>query len=157
RARAEVMTLRPSALSGRLLLVGLLLATAVLAVTAARRGRALATFAAGGVPMGLLLVYQTRVYVTPDYTLFGTKGLARRSAPPAGAVDELVAYRYQSLSLEFYSGRPVRRVASPGELDRIVADGRTVYVVADERAWPPREGTTDRGWGIVERARIGGR
>jgi 4-amino-4-deoxy-L-arabinose transferase-like glycosyltransferase len=157
RGRAEVMTLLPPALSGKLTLVGLLLATAVSAVLAARRGRALATFAAVCVPMTLMLAYETRVYVTQHNRLFDIKSLARRIAARAGTGDQLATYRYQHLSLEFYAGRPVTRVTTPDQLARLASDGRTVYVVADERAWPLLADAANRGWSVVDRADIAGR
>lgn len=157
RARAEVMTLLPSSHSGRLLLVGLLLATAVLAVLAARRGRALATFAAVCVPMVLVLAYETRVYVTQHNRLFDIKSLARRIAARAASGDQLAAYRYQHLALQFYADRPVQRVTTPEQLQRLAADGRAVYVVADERSWPPPVDGANREWSVVDRARIAGR
>ena len=156
RGRTEVMTLLPPTLPGKLALVALLVATGTLAVLAARRGRGLAAFAAVCVPMVLLLAYETRVYVSQHNRLFDIKSLARRMAALAGAGDRLVAYRYQHLALEFYAGRPVQRVATPEELQRLAAGGRPVYVVADERTWP-LAGATDGEWGIVDRARIAGR
>jgi 4-amino-4-deoxy-L-arabinose transferase-like glycosyltransferase len=157
RARLEVMVLLPPTLPGKLLLVGLLLATGVLAVVAARRERALATFAAVCVPMVFLLAYESRVYVSEHNRLFDIKSFAQRLATATRASDRLLTYRYQNLSLEFYAGRPVTRALTPAHLQALASDGRPVYVVADDRVWGPVAEATGRPWGIVDRARIAGR
>jgi 4-amino-4-deoxy-L-arabinose transferase-like glycosyltransferase len=157
RARTELLALLPPTLGGRLIVVGLLLASAVLAVVAARRGRALATFAAVVVPMALLLAYESRVYVAQYNRQFDIKSFAQRLAARTGAADQLVTYRYQNLALEFYAGRPVIRALSPDHLRTLVSDGRPVYVVADDRAWRTLDEVTGRPWGIVDRAQIAGR
>jgi 4-amino-4-deoxy-L-arabinose transferase-like glycosyltransferase len=155
RGRAEVMTLLPPTFSGKLLVAGLLVATAVLTVLAAHRGRGIAAFVAVCVPMLLLLAYETRVYVSQHNKLFDIKSLARRIAARAATGDQVVAYRYQHLALEFYAGRPVQRALTAAQVQRLAADGHAVYVVADERTWP--QVNANGGWSIVDRATIAGR
>jgi hypothetical protein len=157
RARAELQVLLPPTLPGKLVLVGLLLAAAVLAVVAARGQRPLATFAAICVPMVLVLAYENRVYVTEHNRAFDIKSFAERLAAGSRPADQLVAYRYQHLSLEFYSGRPVVRVLSPDHLRTLVSLERPVYVVADDRGWRSVADATGRPWGIVHQAQIAGR
>jgi 4-amino-4-deoxy-L-arabinose transferase-like glycosyltransferase len=157
RVRTELMALLPPTISGKLLLVGLLLATALLAVVAARRGRALPTFAAICVPMVLLLAYESQVYVAEHNRLFDIRSFAQRLAARAGAADQLVTYRYQHLSVEFYAGRPVTRALTLDHLQALVSDGRSVYVIADDRGWPTVAEATGRPWDIVDQAQIAGR
>jgi 4-amino-4-deoxy-L-arabinose transferase-like glycosyltransferase len=157
RARTEVMALLPPALSGKLLLVGLLLASALLAVAEARRGRALGTFAAICAPIALLLAYESRIYVAEHNRLFDIKSFAQRLAARTGAADHLATYRYQHLSLEFYAGRRVTRTLTPDQLQALVSDGRPAYVVADDLTWGTLAEATGRRWGVVDRAKIAGR
>jgi 4-amino-4-deoxy-L-arabinose transferase-like glycosyltransferase len=157
RVRTEVMTLLPPTHSGKLVLVGLLLATAVLAVVAARQGRALATFAAICVPMALTLAYETRVYVAEHNRLFDIKGFAQRLAARTGTADQLATYRYQHLALQFYTGRSVTRMLTPDQLQALVANGRPVYMIADDRGWRTVTETTGRPWDVVDQAQIAGR
>lgn len=157
RLRTEVMTLVPPTFPGRLLVVGLLLISGVLAVTAARRGRALAAFAAICGPMILLIAYESQVYVAEHNRLFDIKGLAQRLAARAPAADRLVTYRYQNLALEFYTGRTVTRALTPEHLRTLVSDGRPVYLIADDRNWEAVTRVTGRPWSIVDQGQIGGR
>jgi len=157
RARVELMALVPSAFAGKLLVAGLFLTAAVLAVVSAHRGRALAAFAAICVPMVLLLGYESRVYVRQHNRLFDVKGLAQRLAARTTPADQLVMYRYQHLALQFYAGRPVERAMRPEQIQALASDGRTVYVVADDRSWPILKSATGRPWGMVDGAKIAGR
>jgi 4-amino-4-deoxy-L-arabinose transferase-like glycosyltransferase len=157
RARTEVMVLLPSAWSGKLVLMGLLAASAALTVTAARRGRVLAAFAAVWAPMALVLAYESRVYVSQHNRSFDIKSVAQRLAARTVPADQLVTYRYQHLSLQFYAGRPVVRAMTPDQLAGLAAEGRSVYVVADDRAWPSLTQASSRPWAIVDQASIAGR
>jgi len=157
RARVEIMALLPSTLLGKLVVVGLFLAAAVLAVVSAHRGRALATFAAICVPMALLLAYEGRVYVRQHNRMFDVRSLGQRLAARATPTDQLATYRYQHLALQFYAGRPVERAMTPEQIRTLASDGRAVYVVADDRAWPIVTSATPRPLSVVDRARIAGR
>ncbi|HMH49075.1 MAG TPA: glycosyltransferase family 39 protein [Candidatus Acidoferrum sp.] len=157
RGRPELMALVPLALAGKLVVVGLFLAAAVLAVVAAHRGRALATFTAICVPMALLLAYEGRVYVRQHNRMFDVKSLAQRLAARATPADQLVTYRYQHLALQFYAGRPVERALTPEQVRTLASDGRAIYLVTDDRAWPVLANATARPWGVVDQATIGGR
>lgn len=157
RVRTELMALLPPTAAGKTVVVSLLLLTALMALVAARRGGALAMFAAICAPMVLLLAYESRVYVREHNRLFDIKSFAQRLAARTTAADRLVAYRYQNLSLEFYTGRPVARVLRPDHLHALVADGRAVYVVADERGWRNLTETAGRPWGLVDQTRVAGR
>lgn len=157
RLRAEQIALLPPTVAGKLVVVGLLLTTAVLTVVAAHRGRAVATFTAICGPMALLIAYESQVYVAEYNRLFDIKGLAQRLAARTDPADQLVAYRYQDLALEFYSGRSVTRALTADHLRALVADGRSVYVIADDRGWGAVTQAVGRPLGIVDQAEIAGR
>jgi 4-amino-4-deoxy-L-arabinose transferase-like glycosyltransferase len=157
RARMEITALVPSPLSGKLVVAGLFLAAAVLAVVIAHRGRPLATFAAICVPMALLLAYEGRVYVRQHNRLFDVRSLAQRLAVRAAPGDRLATYRYQHLALQFYAGRPLERAMTPEQLHALASDHRTVYVVADDREWPTLASSTAQPLSVVDQARIAGR
>jgi 4-amino-4-deoxy-L-arabinose transferase-like glycosyltransferase len=157
RARVEVMALLPSTLAGKLVLVGLLLAAAVLAVIAASARRARATFAAICVPMALVLVYESHVFVTQHNELFDIRSFARRLAPRVGAGDALATYRYQNLALALYAGRTVMRAQNPVELQKLLSDGHSVYVIVDDRGWREMVEASGRSWTVLDQAPVGGR
>ena len=157
RARTEVMALLPSTLAGKLALVGLLLASAGLAVVAANAGRARATFAAVCVPMALVLVYETHVFVTRHNELFDIRSFAQRLASRVGAHDALATYRYQNLALAFYAGRTVARAQDPGEMRKLLSGGRPVYVIVDDRGWPGMVEASGRSWTVLDQAPVAGR
>jgi 4-amino-4-deoxy-L-arabinose transferase-like glycosyltransferase len=157
RARAEVMVLLPPTLTGRLLVAGLFVGAAALAVVAAHHQRPLAAFAAICAPMVLLLGYESRVYVAGYNRVFDVRSLAERLAGRAAVTDRLVTYRYQPLALEFYTGRPVVRASTADQLRALVSDGRPVYVIADDRAWGTVPGVTGRPWNVVDQSDVAGR
>jgi 4-amino-4-deoxy-L-arabinose transferase-like glycosyltransferase len=157
RIRTELMALLPPTMAGRLVVAALFAGAAVLAVLAARRHRPLAAFAAICAPMIVLLAYEGRVYVAGYNRLFDVKSFAQRLAGRTSAADRLVTYRYQNLTLEFYTGRPVGRASTPDQLRTLVADDRPVYVIADDRAWGMVAEATGRSWGIVDQADVAGR
>jgi len=157
RARPEVMALLPATLAGKLVLVGLLLATAVLAGVAASAGRARATFAAVCVPMALVLVYESHVFVTRHNELFDIRTFARRLTPRVDARNALATYRYQNLALAFYAGRMVTRAQDPVELQRLLSDGRPVYVIANDRGWREMVEASGRSWTVLDQAPVAGR
>ena len=68
-----------------------------------------------------------------------------------------MTYRYQHLALQFYAGRPVERAMTPEQIRTLASDGRAVYVIADDRAWPVLAMATARPWSVVDQARIAGR
>jgi len=156
RLRTEVLALLPPTLSGKVLVAGLLLTAAVLAVLAAHRGRALATFTAICGPMALLIAYESQVYVAEHNRLFDIKGFAQRLAARTSTADRLVTYRYQHLALEFYTGRTVTRALTPDHVRTLASDG-SVYVITDDRGWGALTGAPGRSWTLVDEARIGGR
>lgn len=156
RLRTEQIALLPPTLPGKLLVVGLLLTAAVLAVAAAHRGLALATFTAICGPLALVMAYESQVYVAEHNRLFDIKGFAQRLAARASAADQLVTYRYQNLALEFYTGRTVARALTPDHLRTLASDG-SVYLIADDRSWGAVTQATGRPWGIVDQAQIAGR
>lgn len=157
RLRIELIALLPSTLGDKLVVVGLLLSTAVLGVVAARRGHALATFTAICGPMALLVAYESQVYVAQHNRLFDIKGFAQRLGARAAPGDQLVTYRYQDLSLEFYTGRPVIRAGTPDHLRTLVPDGRFSYVIAEEGSLGTASQALGRALDVVDRARIAGR
>jgi 4-amino-4-deoxy-L-arabinose transferase-like glycosyltransferase len=157
RLRTEVLALLPPTLSGKLLVAGVLLIAAALAVAAAHRGRALATFTAICGSMALLIAYESRVYVAEHNRLFDIKGVAQRLAARTSAADQLVTYRYQNLALELYTGRTVTRAVTPEQLRTIVSNGRSVYVITDDRGWGAVTQATERPWHIVDEAQSAGR
>jgi 4-amino-4-deoxy-L-arabinose transferase-like glycosyltransferase len=157
RIRTELLALLPPTMAGRLVVSALFVVAAALAVAAARRHRPLAAFAAICAPMIVLLAYEGRVYVAGYNRLFDVKSFAHRIAGRTTAADRLVTYRYQDLALEFYTGRPVARAATPDQLRTFVGDGRSVYVIADDRGWGTVAEATGRSWGIVDQADVAGR
>jgi len=157
RLRTEQIALLPPTLAGRLVVVGLLLTTAVLAVVAARRGRALAAFTAICGPMALLIAYESQVYVAEYNRLFNIKGLAQRLTARIDPADQLATYRYQNLSLELYTGRTVTRASTPDQLRTLLSNGRAVYLIADGGGFGTVTGATGGAWSIVDQAEIAGR
>ena len=155
--RPERMTLLPPTLLGRALVVSLLVASAALAVAAASRGRALVTFGAICLPMVALLGYESRVYVAAHNRWFDIKSVGERLAARAAPADQVVTYRYQNLSLQFYARRPIVRALNDDHLRTLVSNGRRTYVIADDRGWRTLAEATGRSWGVVDEAQIAGR
>jgi 4-amino-4-deoxy-L-arabinose transferase-like glycosyltransferase len=152
----EVAVLLPPMLSQKLALVGLLLAGALLVIAAARAGRTLAMFAAVCAPMALLLAFEAHVAVAGHNRVFDIRSLSERLAARAGALDELVTYRYHPLPIQFYSGRAITRVADPADLATRAAGGRRFYVVAEDFAWRDLVARTGQAWTVVDGADING-
>jgi 4-amino-4-deoxy-L-arabinose transferase-like glycosyltransferase len=156
RPRPELAVLVPPTLSSKLLLVGLLVAAAVLTLIAALAGRPLAMFLAICVPIVLALAYETRIFVAGHNRAYDVKGLGERLAHQASPDVEFVTYRYQPLALQFYSGRTVKRARDAAELTALVSTGRPTYVVAEDRGW--RElGDGAATWPVVDGAQVAGR
>jgi 4-amino-4-deoxy-L-arabinose transferase-like glycosyltransferase len=157
RARPEVMALLPSTLVGKLVLVGLLLASAILSVVTVCAGRALATFAAVCVPMAVVLAYESHAFVTRHNEVFDIKSFAQRLTTRVASHDALVTYRYQNLALAFYASRTVARVQDPGEIRKLLSDGRPVYVIVDDRGWRDMVEASGRSWTVLDQAPVAGR
>jgi hypothetical protein len=135
--------------------VGLLLAGALLVIAAARAGRALAMFAAVFGPVALLLAFETHVAVAGHNRVFDIRSLAERLAARAAAQDELVAYRYHPLPIQFYSGRAITRVQDPADLVTRAEAGRRFYVVAQDFVWRDFVATRPA-WTVVDSADVNG-
>jgi 4-amino-4-deoxy-L-arabinose transferase-like glycosyltransferase len=153
----EVAVLLPPMLAQKLAGVGLLLAGALLVIAAARAGRTLAMFAAVCAPMALLLAFEAHVAVAGHNRVFDIRSLSERLAARAGALDELVTYRYHPLPIQFYSGRAITRVGDPADLATRAAGGRRFYVVAEDFAWRDLVARTPgQAWTVVDGADING-
>src|SRR5262249_40940254 len=85
RPPPELAVLMPPTLAQKLALAGLLLAGALLAIAAARAGRAQAMFAAVSAPMALVLALETQVAVAGHNRVFDIRSLSERLAARAGA------------------------------------------------------------------------
>ena len=157
RPRPELAVLVPPTLAEKLPLVALLLVSAGLAVAAGRAGRPLAVFAAVCVPLALALAYETKIFVAAHNRAYDVKALSQRLAARAGPEAEILTYRYQSLALQFYAGRTVRRARNVGEVMEVVSAGRPVYVVAEDRSWPDLVDVSRGAWTIVDHADVDGR
>ena len=46
---------------------------------------------------------------------------------------------------------------TPERVRTLASGGRTVYLIADDRAWPVLVSATARPWSVVDQARIAGR
>ena len=154
-AAARVCRARPSDARAEARVVGLLLAGALLAIAAARAGRVLAMFAAVVVPVALMLAVETQVAVAGHNRVFDIRRLSERLAARAGAQDELVAYRYHPLPIQFYSGRAITRVQDPADLVTRAEAGRRFYVVAEDFAWADLVATR-QAWTVVDSADVNG-
>jgi 4-amino-4-deoxy-L-arabinose transferase-like glycosyltransferase len=157
RPRPELAVLVPPTLGTKLLLAGLLLTAGALALAAGVAGRPRAMFLAICVPMALALAYETPIFVAGHNRLYDVKALAERLAQRAGPDVAFVTYRYQPLALQFYTGRTVTRARDVAELRSLIATGRPVYVVAEDRAWPELAAAGAPTWTVVDRAAVDGR
>jgi len=157
RPRPELAVLVPPTLATKLVLVGLLVAAAALIVLAARAGRPLAMFLTVGIPMVLVLAYETQISVAAHNRTYDIKALAGRLADRATPDTDFVTYRYQPLALQFYAGRTVKRARDVAELRRLVSTGRPVYVVAEERHWRELGDIAGKTWTAVDQAHVDGR
>jgi hypothetical protein len=155
RLPPEYAVLVPPTLVQKLAVVALLIAGAVLVITAARAGRALAMFAGLFVPVALMLAFLTHVAVAGHNRVFDIRRLSERLAERAAAQDELVAYRYHPLPIQFYSGRAISRVQDAADLVTRAEAGRRLYVVAEDFAWPDLV-ATKQAWTVVDSADVNG-
>lgn len=146
----------PPTLAQKLVLAGLLVLGAVLALVAARAARPLAMFLVIGLVGALVLAYETQVFVAAHNRTYDIRSLSERLAARAAPDAEIVTYRYQPLALRFYSGLTVRRARNVGEVMDVVASGRPVYVIAEDRGWRELTDTTGRSWAIIDRADVDG-
>jgi 4-amino-4-deoxy-L-arabinose transferase-like glycosyltransferase len=156
RPPPELAVLLPPVLAQKLAVAGLLLAGALLVIAAARARRALAMFAAVCAPMALMLALEAHVAVAGHNRVFDIRSLSERLAARAGAGDELVTYRYHPLPIQFYSGRAITRVGDPAQLAARAADGRRLYVVAEDFNWRDLVARSGQAWTIVDGADING-
>ncbi len=157
RVRAEQTVLIPATLGGKLCLVGLLLAGAVMTVSAARAGRPLAAFVAVCAPMALILAYETSVFVPAFNRTFDVKSFSKRLAARLGPEARLVTLGVGALSLEFYSHRSARAVRHPAEVEQALQAGEPVHLVADERWLPAVTEATGRPWLAWDETKLAGK
>lgn len=157
RTRPEQAVFVPPGLAQKLVLVGLFVAGAALAVLAARANRPLAMFLAVFVPAALVLGYETRVFVPGHNRAYDIRGFSERLVSRAEPEAEIVTYRYQPLALQFYSGRPVRRALNVADVMSSVSGARPVYVIAEDRGWGELADASGRPWTIVDRVNLDGR
>jgi hypothetical protein len=97
------------------------------------------------------------VFVAGHNRAFDVRALSRRLVARAGPQDQIVTYRFGELALEFYTGRTIREVTDPRDLEEFLAARRPLYVVTPERAWQSLRDATGRAWTVVDRAEFGGR
>ncbi len=157
RPRPELAVLVPPTPGTKLLLAGLLLTAGALTLAAGVAGRPRAMFLTICGPMALALAYETPIFVAGHNRLYDVKALADRLAQRAGPDVAFVTYRYQPLALQFYTGRTVTRARDVAELTSLIATGRPVYVVAEDRAWPELAAAGGPTWTVVDRAAVDGR
>ena len=157
RPRPELAVLLPGTLGGKLVLAGLLVAAALLALGAAFAGRPLATFLAMCAPMALVLAYETHVFVDGHNRAYDIRALGERLGRRVEPAAEIATYRYQPLALQFYSGRSVQRARDTAELSGMIERGRPLYVVAEDRSWPEVPPPAGRAWTVVDGARVDGK
>src|SRR5262249_17179880 len=155
--RLEQAVLIPATFGGKLVLVGLLLATAVITIVSARSGRSLLTFAAVCAPMALILAYETTVFVPAFNRSFDVKSFSQRLATRTAPEARLVTLGVGALSVEFYSHRSARAVRHPMEVEASLQGGGPVHLVADERWWRVVNDTTGRPWSVWDRTSFAGR
>ena len=159
--RLEQAVLIPATFGGKLVLVGLLLATAVVTIATARSRRPLLTFAAVCAPMALILAYETSVFVPAFNRSFDVKSFSQRLGTRLAPEARLVTLGVGALSLEFYSHRSARAVRHPMEVEEFLQDGGPgggpVHLVADERWWRVVNDTTGRPWAVWDRTSFAGR
>jgi 4-amino-4-deoxy-L-arabinose transferase-like glycosyltransferase len=157
RTRPEQAVFVPPTLVQKVVLAGLLGTAAALAVLAAGARRPLAMFLAICVPAAIVLAYETPVFVSGHNRGYDIRAFSQRLGARAEPGADILTFRYQSLALQFYADRPVRRVQGVGEVMTAVAGGRPLYVVAEDRAWPELADASGRIWTVVDRAQMDGR
>src|SRR5438876_266993 len=155
--RLEQAVLIPATFGGKLVLVGLLLATAVITIVTARMGRPLFTFAAVCAPMALILAYETSIFVPAFNRSFDVKSFSQRLATKLAPEARLVTLGVGALPVEFYSHRSARAVRHPMEVEESLQDGGPVHLVADERWWRVVNDTTGRPWSVWDRTSFAGK
>jgi hypothetical protein len=109
------------------------------------------------VPAAIVLAYETPVFVSGHNRGYDIRAFSQRLGARAEPGADILTFRYQSLALQFYADRPVRRVQGVGEVMTAVAGGRPLYVVAEDRAWPELADASGRIWTVVDRAQMDGR
>ncbi|OLB97342.1 MAG: hypothetical protein AUH30_10460 [Candidatus Rokubacteria bacterium 13_1_40CM_68_15] len=155
--RLEQAVLIPATFGGKLVLVGLLLATAVFTVATARSGRPVAAFAAICAPMALILAYETSIFVPAFNRTYDVKSFSRRLAARLAPDARLVTLGVGALSVEFYSHRSARAVRHPSEVEESLQSAGPVHLVADERWWRVVSDTTGRPWSVWDRTSFAGK
>lgn len=147
----------PSTLAQKFFVLGLFMAGAVSAALALQGGRVLKGFAVFCLTMELLLLYDYTRILIPQYNrTYDVKGFSATILSHVRPDDQLVAFQYQHLSYDFYLKRTVREIQDPKELSDQLSQNRTVYFLADERAWRKFHEATGRAWPVVARADIAG-
>jgi 4-amino-4-deoxy-L-arabinose transferase-like glycosyltransferase len=157
RLRPEQAVFVPPTLAQKLVLVALLGTAAALTLRAARAGRPLAMFLAVCVPSALLLAYGIQVFVAGHNRTYDIRRFSERIGARVGPEAEIVTYRYQPLAVQFYAGRPVKRARDVGEVMQVVATGRPVYVIAEDRGWQELSEASGWTWTVVDQADVDGR
>jgi len=147
----------PATFGGKLVLVGLLLATAVITIVTAQLGRPLLAFAAVCAPMALILAYETSIFVPAFNRSFDVKSFSQRLATKLAPEARLVTLGVGALPVEFYSHRSARAVRDPMEVEESLQDGGPVHLVADERWWRVVNDTTGRAWSVWDRTSFAGK
>jgi len=155
--RLEQAVLIPATFGGKLVLVGLLLATAVITIVTAQMGRPLLAFAAVCAPMALILAYETSIFVPAFNRSFDVKSFSQRLATKLAPEARLVTLGVGALPVEFYSHRSARAVRHPMEVEESLQDGGPVHLVADERWWRVVNDTTGRPWSVWDRTSFAGK
>lgn len=157
RHRQELAVWIPATLSGALPVVVALLVAGALAFVACRGVRPAMAFGVLGSVMALVMMYETRIFVTQYNRAYDVRGFANRVAQRVRADDALLAFRHGRLAYDFYLGRPIPQIREAGELAAPLARSGLVYVLTDERGWTTLTTVSSRPWAVVERAQIGGR
>ena len=157
RVRLEQAVLIPATVGGKLWLVGLLLAGAVVMVAAARAGRPLTAYVAVCTPMALILAYETRIFVPAFNRAFDVKSFARRLEARLAPDARLVTLGVGALSIEFYSHRSARAVRSPADVEQLLEASGPVHLVAEERSWRAVTEATGRPWQVWDQTTFAGK
>lgn len=148
----------PSTLDQKLFLVGLLVVGGVLGMMAFRAERAFTAFSVICLALGLVLFYETRIFIPQYNQTYDLKGFARKVRLRVGPEDRLFAFQLsRKLPYEFYLKRTLSDIQDPKELNDHLSGSHPAYFLAEEREWRKLQQATGKTWPVVEQANFGGR
>jgi 4-amino-4-deoxy-L-arabinose transferase-like glycosyltransferase len=135
RLRTEEAVLLPPDQAVKMLAATGLVVSGAFGVWAASTGRARAAFSVIAVTTVVMLGYEAWTLVPRYNARYDIKGFAKRVAAHVGPDDDLLAFESSRLSYDFYLRRRVNKIGDVNELSDSLARARSLYVIADERAW----------------------